>query len=105
MSYLIGFIIFVVLLFIWWGIIYPFFMWIEDVLNRLLHPQQYKRQKEIKKFKTRLSTIQKRKPYVKWFSYGEGILEDSRKEMEALHREEREIRERLSELSNRHEAI
>ena len=49
--------------------------------------------------KRRLSTIQRRKPYVKWFSYGEGILEEGRKEMEALHREERKIRIRLSELN------
>lgn len=74
-------------------------MCIGNLYNRSLHPKQYKRQKEIMNLKRRLSTIQKRKPYVKWFSYDKGILEDGRKEMEALHHEERKIRIRLSELN------
>ena len=96
---LIGFIIFIMLVFICGLIIHTLLVCIGDLYNRLLHPKQYKRQKEIMNLKRGLSTIQKRKPHVKWFSYGEGILEDGRKEMEALHREERKIRIRLSELN------
>jgi hypothetical protein len=91
-------VILLLLAFFFFGILIPFYLWIEEMFKKFKHPREYKRQKAVLNLKKRLTEIQMRKSSVEWYSNSEGILEEGRKEMEILNREEREISERLREL-------
>ncbi len=98
MPLLIGIIVLVLLFFIWHLIVVPFFMWLEHWFTRIFIPRKYRRQHEIIKLCQRLNTIRERMPNVKWFADDLEVQQAGMKEMEALKREEDEIKERLSML-------
>lgn len=95
----------ILLAFFFFGALVPFYLWIEERFRKFKYPREYKRQKEIIDLRRKLSTIQRRKNSVEWYSSSEGILDSGRKEMEAVHREERKIKRRLRELDYENEAI
>jgi len=96
MPLLIGIIVLALLFFVWCLIVLPFFMWIEFWFTRIFNPRKYRRQQEIIKLCQRLNTIRERMPNVKWFADDLEVQQAGMKEMEALKREEDEIKTRLS---------